>query len=151
MIFYLTTLHLAKFLQEDPPEPRTDRASILAADAWTQGEFLCWNYILNGQDDSLYNVYNPIPTAKNLWGRLDKKYKTNYAGTKKFVVGQFHEYKMVDSRTWSVKRKSFNLSCTRLRVKVLLYLKLFKLLISWRNSHLHKEISRTTSSISTMS
>ena len=25
MLFYLTTLHLAKFLQEDPPERRTDR------------------------------------------------------------------------------------------------------------------------------
>ena len=30
MLFYLTTMHLAKFLQEDPPEPRTDRASVLA-------------------------------------------------------------------------------------------------------------------------
>ena len=30
MLFYLITLHLAKFLQEDPPEPGTDRDSILA-------------------------------------------------------------------------------------------------------------------------
>ena len=33
MLFYLTTLHLAKFLQEDPPEPGTDRDSVLAVDA----------------------------------------------------------------------------------------------------------------------
>ena len=32
MFFYLTTLYLAKFLQEDPPEPVTDRDSILAVD-----------------------------------------------------------------------------------------------------------------------
>ena len=32
MLFYLTTLYLAKFLQEDPPEPVTDRNSILAVD-----------------------------------------------------------------------------------------------------------------------
>jgi len=99
MLFYLTTLHLAKVLQEDPPELKTDQDSVLTVEAWTQCDFFCRSYILNGQDDSLYNVYNPIPTAKNLWGSLDKKYKTNYAGTKKFVVGQFHEYKMVDSRT----------------------------------------------------
>ena len=37
MLFYLTTLHLAKFLQEDPPEPETDRDSVIATDAWTQG------------------------------------------------------------------------------------------------------------------
>ena len=56
MIFYLTTLHLAKFLQDDPPEPKIDRDSVLTVDAWTQGDFLCRNYILNGLDDSLYNV-----------------------------------------------------------------------------------------------
>ena len=56
MLFYLTTMHLTKFLQEDPPEPGTDRGSIFAVDAWTQDDFLCRNYILNGLDDSLYNV-----------------------------------------------------------------------------------------------
>ena len=45
MLFYLTTLHLAKFLQEDPPEPGTDRDSVIAVDAWTQCDFLCRNYI----------------------------------------------------------------------------------------------------------
>ena len=43
MLLYLTTLHLAKFLQEDPPEPGNDRDSVLAVDAWTQGDFLCRN------------------------------------------------------------------------------------------------------------
>jgi len=80
MLFYLTTLHLAKFLQEeDPTEPKTDRDSVLAVDAWTQGDFLCWNYILNGLDGSLYNVYNSITTTKKLWASLDQKYKTEDA------------------------------------------------------------------------
>ena len=78
MLFYLTTLHLAKFLQEDPPE--------LGTDAWTQYDFLYRNYILNGLDDSLYNVYSQITTVKKLWASLDKKYKTEDAGIKKFVV-----------------------------------------------------------------
>ena len=34
--------------------------------------------------------------AKKLWASLDKKYKTEDAGTKKFVVGRFLEYKMVN-------------------------------------------------------
>ena len=91
MLFYLTTLHLARFLQEDPPEPATD--------AWTQCDFFCRNYILNGLDDSLYNVYSPITTTKKLWVSLDKKYKTEDTGTKKFVIGRFLEYKMVDNKT----------------------------------------------------
>ena len=87
MLFYLTTLHLAIFLQEDPPEPGTNRGSVLTVAAWTQGDFLCRNYILNGLDDSLYNVCSHIPVSKKLWARLDKKYKTEDAGTKKFIVG----------------------------------------------------------------
>jgi len=87
MLFYLTTLHLAKFLQEDPPKLGTDRDSVLTVYAWTQGDFLCRNYVLNGLDDSLYNVYSSITTTKKLWASFDKKYKTEDVGTKKFVVG----------------------------------------------------------------
>ena len=33
MLFYLITLHLVKFLLEDPPESGTDRDSVLTVDA----------------------------------------------------------------------------------------------------------------------
>jgi len=99
MLFYLTTLHLVKFLQEDPPKPRTDWDSVLTVDAWMQGNFLCRKYILNGLGDSLYNVYSPITMVKKLWASLNNKYKIEDAGTKKFVIGRFLEYKMVDNKT----------------------------------------------------
>ena len=99
VFFCLTTLHLTKFLQEDAQEPGTDRDSVLVVDVWTQGDFLCRNYILNGLNDSLYNIYSLITTAKKLWASLDKKYKTEDADTKKIIVGQFLEYKMVDNKT----------------------------------------------------
>ena len=109
MIFYLITLHLVKFLQEDPPEPGTDRDSVLVVDAWTQGDFLCRNYILNGLDDFLYNVYSPVTTAKKLWANLEKKHKTEDAGTKKFVVGRFLAYKMVYNKTVISQVQEFQL------------------------------------------
>ena len=68
------------------------------------------NYILNGLDDSLYNVYSPIITAKKLWASLDKKCKTENAGTKKFVVGRFLEYKMVDDKNVISQVQEFQLS-----------------------------------------
>ena len=55
--------------------------------------------MLNGLADPLYNVYCKIPTAKELWESLERKYKTEDAGTKKFVVARFLDYKMVDSKT----------------------------------------------------
>ncbi|XP_042423004.1 uncharacterized protein LOC122010546, partial [Zingiber officinale] len=67
--------------------------------AWTHSEFLCRNYILNCLVDSLYVVYSMKRTAKELWESLDKKYKTEDAGAKKFIVGRFLDYKMVDSKT----------------------------------------------------
>ncbi|KAL0392794.1 UNVERIFIED_CONTAM: hypothetical protein Sradi_2502200 [Sesamum radiatum] len=71
----------------------------VAIDAWGHGDFLCRNYILNGLSDTLYNVYSSATTARALWESLKKKYKTEDAGLKKFIVGKFLEFKMVDSKT----------------------------------------------------
>lgn len=38
-------------------------------------------------------------TSRELWNSLEKKYKTENAGSKKFVVCQFLDYKTVDSET----------------------------------------------------
>ena len=60
MLFYLTTLNLARFLQEDAPalkENEIDKQVVVAMEAWKHADFLCRNYILNGLDNTLYNVY----------------------------------------------------------------------------------------------
>ncbi|KAI5353037.1 hypothetical protein L3X38_005929 [Prunus dulcis] len=38
-------------------------------------------------------------TAKELWESLEKKYRTEVAGTKKFVIGKFLNYKIIDSKS----------------------------------------------------
>ena len=102
MLFYLTTLNLAIFLNEDGPKldvGETDKEKLATVDAWNHSDFLCRNYVLNGLENTLYNVYSPLKTAKELWDSLDKKYKTEDAGLKKFIVGKFLDFKMVDSKT----------------------------------------------------
>ncbi|PKI36259.1 hypothetical protein CRG98_043350 [Punica granatum] len=54
---------------------------------------------MNSFHDSLYSVYQGFKTAKELWESLDCKYKSEVAGAKKFLVGRFLDFKMVDSRT----------------------------------------------------
>ena len=44
-------------------------------------------------------MYCAFNTTRELWESLDKKYKTEDAGLKKFVVGKFLDYKMLDSKT----------------------------------------------------
>ena len=69
MLFYLTTMNFAKFLRENAPvcsENEVDFQVVAAVDAWKHSDFLCKNYILNGLDNTLYNVYSPIKTAREL-------------------------------------------------------------------------------------
>lgn len=102
MLFYLTTLRLARYLSEDAPiiaENETDAQVRIAHDEWKNSDFLCRNYILNGLDNALYNVYCTVKTAKELWLTLEKKYVAEDAGLKKFVVGRFLDFKMVDSKS----------------------------------------------------
>ncbi|KAK4400651.1 hypothetical protein Sango_1171200 [Sesamum angolense] len=83
MLFYLTTLNLARFLSEETPvvsEGETDTQNRAAMDTWGHGDFLCRNYILNGLSDTLYNVYSSATTARALWESLEKKYKIEYYG-----------------------------------------------------------------------
>ncbi|KAI3446886.1 hypothetical protein Pfo_003551 [Paulownia fortunei] len=80
MLFYLTTMNLARFLIED-------------------ADFLCRNFMLNGLDNTLYNVYCSVKTVKELWNSLDKKYKMEDTGIKKFIVGKFLDFKIVDIKT----------------------------------------------------
>ena len=63
MLFYFTTLNLARFLTKKPPklsEGETDMQVVNAVDAWKHFDFLCRNYVMNGLHDSLYNVYCAI-------------------------------------------------------------------------------------------
>ncbi|XP_028074665.1 uncharacterized protein LOC114277046 [Camellia sinensis] len=101
MLFYLTTVSLASFLSEDPPvveENEQDKQKLMALDTWKQLDFLCLNYVLNGLADSLFNVFYAKKSVKELWNALDK-YETEDVGAKKFVVGRFLDFKMVDLKT----------------------------------------------------
>ncbi|XP_073137178.1 uncharacterized protein [Henckelia pumila] len=84
ILFYLTTLNLARFLSDDAPKLKEGEGyveSVSALEAY-----------------SLYNVYCEKKTTKELWESLDIKYKTEDAGAKKFLVGRFLDFKMVDSK-----------------------------------------------------
>ncbi|KZV25894.1 hypothetical protein F511_30733 [Dorcoceras hygrometricum] len=102
MLFYLTTLSLSRFLTEKThvvTEVDSDTQRRTAVDAWNHNNFLCRNYILNSLDGVLYGGYYYVKTAKELWNSLEKNYKTQDVGVKKFFVGKFLDYKMVDAKS----------------------------------------------------
>ena len=69
MLFYLSTLNLARFLTEDTPKLKVDEHNIQVinvVDAWKHYDFLCRNYVMNVLTNSLYNVYLNKKTTKEL-------------------------------------------------------------------------------------
>ena len=102
MLFYLTTMNLANITREEVPKATTDpptREMLLTIEAWMQSDFLYRNYILNRLENNLYDIYSSYKTAKEVWEMLEKKYKTEDAGAKKFVIGKFLKYNMADTKT----------------------------------------------------
>ncbi|PKI57989.1 hypothetical protein CRG98_021620 [Punica granatum] len=67
MLFYLTTLNLARFLTENAPTlsvGESDVQALSAVSVWKHSDYLCRNYIMNSLHDSLYSVYWEFKTAK---------------------------------------------------------------------------------------
>ena len=99
MMFYLTTMNLHRFLTDEPPTVEAEGVWDLAAvESWRHSDYLSRNYILTYLTDELFEEYKPHETAKKMWDALEYKYKTQDAGTKKFIVGRFLDFKMVDGK-----------------------------------------------------
>ena len=49
--------------------------------------------------EALFDVYQGMESAKELWETLENKYMTEDASSKNFLVSQFNNYKMVEGRS----------------------------------------------------
>ncbi|GJS04445.1 zinc finger, CCHC-type containing protein [Tanacetum coccineum] len=65
---------------------------------WDNDDYVYRSLILNGMSDSLFDVYQNVETSKELWDTLEAKYMAEDASSKKFLVSNFINYKMIDSR-----------------------------------------------------
>jgi hypothetical protein len=87
-----------------------DPTTLVVVDTWNHNDFVCMNYILNEFDNTPYSVYSLIKSAKTLWKVLiKKKNKNEDVGMKKFIVNNFMDFKMVDSRTIISQVQEFQL------------------------------------------
>ena len=79
---------------EDEPLEATRRRS-----KWENDDYICRGHILNNMSDSLFDIYKNLKSTKELWDSLESKYMVEDASSKKFLVSDFNNYKMEDSRS----------------------------------------------------
>ncbi|GJZ33571.1 hypothetical protein Tco_0579007 [Tanacetum coccineum] len=65
---------------------------------WENDDYVCIGLILNGMSDPLFDIYQNVTSSKELWDSLEAKYMAEDASSMKFLVSNFTNYKMIDSR-----------------------------------------------------
>lgn len=66
-------------------------------------EYVCRGHILNSMFDFLFDIYGNTKSAKELWDTLEYKYIVEDPSIKKFMLSDFNNYNMVDSRSFMDK------------------------------------------------
>ncbi|VFQ63211.1 unnamed protein product [Cuscuta campestris] len=101
MQILLTTLKVVYVLSTPKPEEHEDETIEHARRRckWENDNILCIGHILYGLSDPLFDIYQNIESAKELWDSLESKYMVEDASSKKFLVSDFNNYEMVDSRS----------------------------------------------------
>ncbi|XP_026430138.1 uncharacterized protein LOC113326661 isoform X2 [Papaver somniferum] len=102
--FFLITIKLWYILEDgldEIPAPSDKDTDDLKARRKKRQEddFMCHGHILNALGTSVYNVHRSISSAKELWTTLENKYKISEASNKKFLICNFMDFKMVDSKS----------------------------------------------------
>ncbi|GJS08040.1 zinc finger, CCHC-type containing protein [Tanacetum coccineum] len=83
---------MPELLKDDTVEAIRRRAK------WKNDDYICRGHILNSMSDPLFDIYQNVKSANELWDYLESKYMADDASSKKFLVSNFNNYKLVDSR-----------------------------------------------------
>nr|GFC49153.1 zinc finger, CCHC-type [Tanacetum cinerariifolium] len=89
MHFLLTTLKVVYVLSIPSPEWHEDETleATRKRMKWENNDYICRGHILNGMSDSLFDIYQNIGSAKELWESLVSKYMAEDASSKKSLYG----------------------------------------------------------------
>uniref|UniRef100_A0A2N9HZD6 Integrase catalytic domain-containing protein n=1 Tax=Fagus sylvatica TaxID=28930 RepID=A0A2N9HZD6_FAGSY len=99
LLFYLETIRVDYVLfndcvSADMLEPARSASTLV----YERDNRICRGHILHYLSNSLFDIYCSYKSAKDIWEALKKKYSTEDAGLKKYVVGRFLDYKMIDDK-----------------------------------------------------
>ncbi|GKC11427.1 zinc finger, CCHC-type containing protein [Tanacetum coccineum] len=91
-VVYVSSTPMPEFVEDETLEQTRKRCK------WENDDYIYRGHILNSMSDALFDVYQNVGLAKELWDQLESKYMAEDASSKNFLVSNFNNYKMVDSR-----------------------------------------------------
>ena len=77
--------------------PTTENA-LPNSESWTYTNKVCRHTILTMLSNELFDVYCAYKEAKVIWDSMLKKYTADDVGKKKFVVGNYYKWEMVNNK-----------------------------------------------------
>ncbi|XP_074328025.1 uncharacterized protein LOC141665937 [Apium graveolens] len=90
MYFMLTTLKVVYNLST--PMPKVIENETIEQTRkhckWENDDYICHGHILNGMSDSLFDAYQNVYSAKELWDSVESKYMAEDASSKKFLMDE---------------------------------------------------------------
>ncbi|CAM8905885.1 unnamed protein product [Rhodiola kirilowii] len=100
MHFLLTNLKVVYVMSTPCPEVGDDGPMVdfRQQSKWENEDYIARGDILNGMSNPLFDLYQNAESAKELWDLLESKYMVEDASSAKFLMSNFNNYKMVDSR-----------------------------------------------------
>ena len=105
---------VAFVLTDLKPEEDTENY-VREKEKWEKADKVCRNIILNALSNELFDVYYHYKHAREIWDSLVKKYIVEDAGIKKYAIGNFLDYKMVEEKDVSSQIHEYHLIINELR------------------------------------
>ncbi|KAH0638858.1 hypothetical protein KY285_035444 [Solanum tuberosum] len=122
MKFFLRRLKLAYVLEKLCPEAPSSKVAMDEAtlikeqiDKWQDDDYLCKNYILGGMSNKYYDqYYNKCKFAKEIWDTLKSIHLAEEVSSKKFLISNYMEFKMVDDKSITEQVQEFQLLANKM-------------------------------------
>nr|GFB25738.1 zinc finger, CCHC-type [Tanacetum cinerariifolium] len=78
-VVYVLTTPMPELLEDDTVEEIGRRAK------WENNDYICRGHILNGMSDLIFDIYQNVKSAKEVWDSLESKYMAEDASSNKFL------------------------------------------------------------------
>ena len=87
----------------EPATPTVPRTPPIPLDKATKKKFekdnkLARNYLLNNMSNPLFDLFVIFKSAKVIWTKLEAKYGSDDAGKRKYVVGKWLQFQIMDDK-----------------------------------------------------